>query len=77
MSTKSQLINQHLRAIHTTRQEAFEEVLELMFLKYWDQDMLKKYIAARIKTQRDEIKLLDEEGLKATQLTIPDSEKKP
>ena len=77
MSTKSQLISKQIKHIHQVRKDAFEEVYELLGLKYWDNDMIKKYLKGRILTQQEEIKKLDAEELKATQLTIQGTEKKP
>ena len=62
MSTKAQLIDNQIKHIHEVRKEAFEEVLELMDLKYWDNEMIKKYIQGRIKTQGEAIAKIENEA---------------
>ena len=76
MSTKAQLIDTQIKHIHQVRKEAFEEVLELMSLKYWDPDMIKKYIQGRILSQDKEILKLDVLRADKDQLKIDETPKK-
>ena len=72
MSTKTQLIDRHIKSLHEVRKDAFEEVYELLGLKYWDNDMIKKYLKDRIKTQEDAISEIDKERAQKNQLDIKD-----
>ena len=76
MSTKNQLINQHIKAIYDTRKDTLEEIQELLYLKYWDLKMLQDYVKGRIQNQVDNLKELEKEEKKTTQLKIDETPKK-